>query len=227
MHVGSFVPGRRGSQLKRCGLAAAVILLLSGCAAPAGPSLAATADPPAAPPMSRESREALLTADAAEARESLLGRFPDTSLPAVSLVRAVAPSEWASTIATCMTVEGFASNVEGNAVSTTPFPAAQEEAHAIATYTCRVSYPIDPVYRQPYGTEEIDYLYGYLTTDLTSCLAAAGYTTEAPPSRGTFADGLSNGFEWSPFDTVRVTGDRAFAELLQICPPKPAGFRGY
>ena len=55
-----------------------------------------------------------------------------------------------------------------------------DEREAVAAYTCSAAHPSPPV--APMTTEQIDYLYGYLTQYLVPCWEANGVTTvpEAP-----------------------------------------------
>lgn len=182
---------------------------------------------PAPPVMASADRDAQLQALQEQAEELFHDRFPDEPVPQAGLVRAIAPSEWAETIATCMTEAGFLSNVKGGAVETASYPAEQALAQATAVYECRVGYPIDPAYQQSYTPEEATFLYRYLVDTVVPCLEDEGYSTSDIPSEGTFEDQLNSGQEWSPFDSLDPGSEEKYTSLTQACPAKPPGFRGY
>lgn len=203
--------------------ALAFTLMLTACAS-SGP---VEAEMPKPPVMQSAERDGQLQAIQEQAEELFHDRFPDKELPEAGLIRAIAPSEWSETIATCMTDAGFESIAKGGAVETSSYPVEQALAQAAATYQCRVAYPIDPVYQQPYTAEEAAYLYRYLLNTVVPCLEAEGYSVADVPSDGTFKDQLDSGSEWSPFDTLDPGSEEEFTFLTKTCPGKPAGFRGY
>lgn len=205
-------------------IAAALVFLLplAGCSA----SEKSSEEIPEPPVMQSSERDGQIQAAQEQAEELFHDRFPGEPVPEASLVRAVAPSEWSETTATCMTEAGFESHVRSGYVETTSFPAEQEVAQAAAVYRCRVSYPIDPAYQQPYTTEEAAYLYRYLVGTVVPCLDGEGYSVPDVPSEGTFEDQLSSGQEWSPFDSLDPGSEEKYMALMAACPAKPAGFRG-
>ncbi|KJL22967.1 hypothetical protein RN51_01713 [Microbacterium oxydans] len=205
-------------------IAAALIVLLplAGCSA----SEESIDEMPKPPVMQSAERDSQLQAAQEQAEGLFHDRFPDQPVPEASLIRAVAPSEWSETTATCMTEAGFESHVKSGYVETASFPAEQELAQAIAVYQCRVAYPIDPAYQQPYTAEEATYLYRYLVDTVVPCLDGEGYTVPDVPSEGTFEEQLNSGQEWNPFDSLDPGSEEKYMALMGACPAKPAGFRG-
>lgn len=59
-----------------------------------------------------------------------------------------------------------------------------DEAESVASFTCWSTYPTTPI--APMTTEQIDYLYSYLTEYLVPCYEANGATITAAPSRADF-----------------------------------------
>lgn len=196
---------------------------ITACAAPEAGDEAL----PKPPSMDSADRDGQLQALQEQTAGLFHDRFPDEPLPAASLIRAIAPSEWSETIATCMTEAGFESHVKGGAVETASYPVEQALSQATAVYQCRVGYPIDPVYQQPYTPEEATFLYRYLVDTVIPCLEDEGYSTPDVPSEGTFEDQLNAGQEWSPFDSLAPGSEEKYTSLTKACPAKPSGFRGY
>lgn len=142
----------------------------------------------------------------------------DSKRPIVERMRIIAPSEWASTIAECMTAAGLTgvSASPNGGLETTAVPREQLGAYSLAQYTCQAMYPTDPSYYLPLNESQLRYLYYYYSHDVKECLENAGESISDPPSEQAFIDNYSDN-AWNPYDDVLP---QTINELEVTCPPQ-------
>ncbi len=201
--------------LRPVALAFAVVAtaFLSGC------------QPQSAAPVefSQEEIDEYLTTQEQSARNMLLARFPDADVPDARFIRFVDHSEWVAAIVDCMTGLGFSAAPDGDGgVQTGPTPPEQEEAEAVASYTCRTSYPIHPRFSLPLTVEQRRALYNYYVHELVPCLEREGYEQDAPPTWQSFDEGFEGG-SWLPYDAVEITSMDEWRRINDVCPQGPPG----
>lgn len=184
----------------RWGLAGGVLfgvaVLAVGCAA-------RTAEPPAAPTLDAASQQRLIDEAADRAWQEVQRMFPNAERPQVDQVRVVAAGEWAEVVAQCIEELGYPATArDDGGISFGSTPDAQAEQQNVASYTCRVRYPIDPAYSLPPTDDEIAYLYDYYRGTLVPCLSERGYEIDMP-SKGTFVElAKVQGVPWSPYQEL-------------------------
>lgn len=143
-------------------------------------------------------------------------------MPSVEVVRYVTPDEWAPAIAECMTAAGFEvrAHPDGGIGAELP-PAGQEEAQAVANYTCMLQYPFDPIYTQPLNGEQQRYVYDYFVYELLPCLEGRGYPIDDPPTWQVFEETFTSS-QWTPYSEVTPPNSEVeWDELIAACPPEP------
>lgn len=199
---------RRGQAAACAGAAAA--FLLTACSAPGS-------EPPA--PSTSESSLSEV-ADAAWAQVS--ARYPGAVRPEADLVRTVAPPEWATTIAECLNGEGFdaVAQPDGSVFFDT---AEQGEAYAVALYTCKIRYPIDPKFQGPLNDEQLRRIYDYSKAVLTPCLESFGIAVPEPPSLEVFLEKHGSPDAWNIYGDVQnqVKSNDQWQEISAACPQYP------
>lgn len=139
---------------------------------------------------SPEDTNARLAFDQGVKLDALLTQYPQAVVPDSKLVRTVTLEEWPTTMAQCLTDQGFPSTVVDGGVSSTNI-VGQEEAKEVARYVCNVEYPLDPKFNRPLTAKQLDQLYDYYAGELTSCLEANGQEIAAPPSRQLFGEAFN------------------------------------
>ena len=200
----------------------ALAAVLTGCTTI--PS--STPDTPTSSSASAEDANARLAFDQGVKLDALLAQYPQAVIPDAKLVRTVTLEEWPTTMAQCLTDQGFPSTVVDGGVSSTNI-VGQEEAKEVARYVCNVEYALDPKFNQPLTASQLDQLYEYYTGDLTNCLEANGQEVAAPPSRQLFGEAFNTIDSWSPYLSVAgsVSADE-WTELNKACPQVPEGLYG-
>lgn len=154
-------------------------------------------------------------------------RFPDAQRPAVQLIRFASPAEMPSLQVDCLHEEGFPD------VTLTPdagvvvkgIPAEQQEALAIAQYSCGVKYQIEPEYTDALTAVELSTLYDYYKDSLIPCLTSQGFSVVDVPSKSTFIDNYAS-TGWTPYVSVASASQQNWYDLNEACPQWPAGFWG-
>ncbi|PWB96435.1 hypothetical protein DF220_00185 [Salinibacterium hongtaonis] len=159
----------------------------------------------------------------------MVSQHPNAQRPDVELIRYVQPNESASAQADCLIAAGFVNTTvtpDGGVV--TDFgSAAQAEPFAIAGYTCRVQYPLDPKYTAPLTNAEVMFIYDYFVEELTPCLESEGFSVTAAQSRGKFAETYESGTAWHPYEGVieSTTTNEQWWSINARCPQMPTDFR--
>lgn len=197
-----------------------VVLAMSGCAQTDMPVSMPTLSPvPAA------ERERLHAQQDEAARDMLTSAFPTAQVSDVDMVRYVDPSEWAEAVQDCMIELGFGARVRPDGGIDFDQVDGQEEANAVAYYTCSIRYPIDPDFARPLNQTQLEYLYDYYVNDLTSCLEDEGYAPGSAPSLITFVEQFDQA-PWSPYDRVSTSSESEWIDLTTACPQTPDGLWG-
>lgn len=177
--------------------------------------------------LSAEESQELLQAYLDSEWANVLARFPDAARPDVDIVRIIDSSEWATTVADCLSEDGFdaTATVDGS-ISYFGVP-SQGDSYAVAFYTCEARYPVDPKYNAPLNESQLNFLYDYFLNDLKPCLEGEGYEVPSAPSRQTFLESYAEDDGWSLYKNVagRV-GPGELAELNKKCPQLPEGLYG-
>lgn len=196
-------------------------LVLVGCASTPSPSSSAAEIPlPTPDTLTAADLDELAEAGDASTLATLLDRYPNAEVPPAERVRFIEPDEYAIVMADCMTSEGFPSVASADGGVESSFDTTQQEANATAFYRCRIKFPTDPKYLAPLNESQITYIYNYQTTVLTSCLEAAGYEVDEPPTLEKFLDSYTSpGGGWSPYANVR--GGTLWVSLNKQCPQTP------
>ncbi|WP_282005962.1 hypothetical protein [Propioniciclava sinopodophylli] len=194
-----------------------VSVLLAGCSAAATPGVTAAAgahqaaSPSAAP--------AMVDATAKRARE-LAGYAKHlglTEVPDVHPIRFVSPDEQAGYHAACMAEQGYPADADGM------YGAApgQDEAIALALYTCVARYPLADKYEQPYTVAQKRIIYDHFESTLIPCFKSRGFEAPPLPVFETFLAGIGTAQEYNPHAYLdNLTGPQ-MRELEQACPFLP------
>lgn len=209
------------STLMAAGLAAIIVLGVSGCA---GQEDAEQASP----------ETAIEFDDAAYAQEHWERAVADapnlanTAQPNISRVRFIEPSEFSQVMITCLTEAGVTSvepTPDGEGFMTAPNSQAEFDAATLAGYSCAVKYPTSPKYSVPLDDGQLSRLYDYFAGPQRECLEGEGYQVSDPPSKESFIDNYSSGQGWDPFIEIVSTLRDATkqAALAKVCPALPAG----
>ena len=151
-------------------------------------------------------------------------QYPDAVRPPVDLVREVDKTEWASVVADCLTKAGFEAEAKANGLlAVSAGGTAQDMAQAIAEWSCTVQYPLEAKYTQPFTEVQLEALYEYQTTTLTTCLHEAGVEVSAAPSLQVYTQTWYSGEQWSPYRDVAHSG-LSIEEIYALggrCPELP------
>lgn len=206
---------------------ALTVTLIATLLASTGCTQQTVSRPPALPIASAQILESLDKQASDNERSLLEQTSPGVTVPTVARVRYVRPLEWAATAAKCIGQSGFSTSVgQDGGIESGTIPHGQSGAYALAAYTCKVQYPIDPKYSVPYSTQELDYLYHYFTKTLTPCLTKHKQNVLSTPSRQRFGDTYGKDESWDPYTNVSGISEKEFGQLKAKCPELPSGFRG-
>ncbi|WP_221856977.1 hypothetical protein [Microbacterium marinilacus] len=217
--------------LLRLGIAGVALLSLSACTSTT-PTDAESPSPPAASvPSSSGSEDGANEEDQAWAQA--LRRAPslqDTDRPVVEMVRYIEIADFGKVMVDCLNEAGFpdvALTADGEGYSTQAGDAAQAEALALAEYTCKTQFPVDPRFLEPLTEAQIRMIYDYSVGPLTDCLEAQGHVISNPPAFEVFRDQYPQGRSWSPIDDATAAlSSQESIELIKICPQLPEGLYG-
>lgn len=202
-------------KLMMAALAATTVLLLSsGC----------SAQPQSNPEAAGSSNRGQTYYEAAAAASELLtSSFPDAVVPAVPFSRYIDATEWGTTMASCLTAQGFGVQVmDDGGLAHDPVPADQSQAQAVAKYTCEVQYPVHQL-----GPTDADLrvLYDWNVDDLIPCLEGQGYPISEAPSFATYKDDYERA-AWVPYTEVPLVSQEQFDEINSVCPQLPEELGG-
>lgn len=173
-----------------------------------------------------EQLDAQAERDLKQYSDAVLAKNPNAELPNVERVRFITLDEWAATIATCLTEEGFDATADQGALSSTA-PERQEEPYLIAQYVCNARFPLDPHQMMPLVDDQIRYLYDYYVQVATPCLEGMGFSVPDPPSLQTYVDGYRDAPDWRPYEDASIKStDEQWARIQEECPERAPGMFG-
>lgn len=140
--------------------------------------------------------------------------------PAVSPVRVVGPEEIEQLVATCLTELGFPATADPHGGVGYESGPRQEQAGAIAEYTCLGRYPLADEFVQPLSQEQKAVYYDWQVDEVLPCLTALGYPAPDVPSREVY---LSGDVIWflEPPGLEGPELAEAMAEVARECEPTP------
>lgn len=146
--------------------------------------------------------------------------------PMVSSIREVSPDEEGLRVQTmCMVDKGWPYVQDRDGGWVLELNVEQEEAFNLDSYVCQLQYPVAARYRQPWGREQLQARYNYLTDTYLPCVRGQGYAVGDPPTFAVFLEGDSAGRPWIPSTEVmpQVLADvpgrwASWAEFDRTCP---------
>lgn len=160
---------------------------------------------------------------AAASRDMLTSRYPDAQIPSVEIVRYITADEWGTTMAACMTEQGFGATVRSDGgISYDLTAPGQDEAQAIAKYTCDLQYPVE---QTKVTDAQLRILYDYNVGELVPCLEGQGYPVSQAPSFTTYKASYETQ-PWVPYSDVPAMSQDQFDELNRVCPQLPEELGG-
>lgn len=199
---------------------AAIGLTLAGCAVPvdsSGPSATAIADDWSLSDADLQDQYNRFLTD-------LAVKYGLDEPVQADFVRFVSGEEWAATQVDCLSESGFSATVGGQGgVAYGDIPTEQGPAQARAAASCEAKYPIDPRYSMQLPKKRAIAQYEFLTTVVSPCVQAQGYTVSVAPSEATWLDEYyTTGRAWDPFteaaSQVQVGSD-GLDKLYEACRP--------
>lgn len=147
------------------------------------------------------------------------------SWPQVDRIRFIKEEETAKVRSDCLTNAGFPTTVNSDGSWTTNNSSDQEEAFALANYTCEIQYPKELRYAQALTRKQFRSIFAYYRDSLVPCLKDRGYEIASQPSEETFVEAAVSGSEaWSPYDSVDTSSSDSVEidSLTKDCPPMPS-----
>jgi len=175
-------------------------------------------------PVSGESASADGSAEYLESRAEQWASFYGVSdPPEIDVVRYVGTEELDATLRECMTAAGYPTESNGGV----NVPAGNEDAFALAQYTCAVQYPVPERYTKAWTDEEIRVQYRWTVDFVIPCLESRNHPIADPPSESVFVDSWRSA-PYFPFSQVSLSVaeenfNQAWAELEQACPQQAPG----
>lgn len=145
-----------------------------------------------------------------------------TTPGSVAPIRTITPGEWTVVHSTCLTERGFAVTITPDGgISSSGVPSEQQPALQAAIDECGQLYPIDPMYLEPLGRDQLRALYDWYVDVSVPCLEDLGYTGFAPSTFDVLADTYSTG-PWTPYGDIepalRNLQDQEWYDLQEACP---------
>jgi len=160
---------------------------------------------------------------------SIMGAYPDAERPDVEVVRVISNADFADIFTACMLDQGFEVEVFQDTSFSADVPEAQQEAFAMAMYTCEAMYPRPFLLTVPDDEHTGRVLYAYYTDELIPCLEDLGYTIEAPPSEQVYLQNLDTAQRYDPYASLVGNGGIGMDEwnaANEQCPQRPAALGG-
>lgn len=140
--------------------------------------------------------------------------------PEVTPIRTVTPEEFQELLQSCMAAAGFPRQPDYAYSS-----GGQDEAFALAWYTCTAQYPIDDLYTQPLTDAQMRFWYAYLVDDAVPCYRANGWPVEESsiPSEERFIATFGSMEGWAPYlsDHDDLTPEEVERIQTDVCPLWP------
>jgi hypothetical protein len=194
-------------------VAAAAVILLTGCATPAAPPAGIT---PA-------QRSAATKANLAERWALIDGQNPALEAPKVAIVRYTNYLDAPTTIAACLRRAGYPKVIVTVSNDVVDPALIQPEAYSfdVAKYVCEAKYPQDPLELGYLSDAQQKYLYEYWSDETVPCLRAHGAIVPNLPHVGQFGEGYEDVAVFNPFDHASLPDGVTQSYLLTACPPYP------
>lgn len=188
-------------------LVPAVVMTLAGCAAGEPEGVSGTEDSPQS--LKKQ----------AEGWADFLG-VEDP--PEVKPVRYVETEERDEVVLQCLSEAGY-TIIDGGV----DVPTGNEEAFALAQYTCYMQYPVPERYAQPWGEEQVRAQYAWTIDFVIPCLEERGHPIAPPPSESVFVDSYDSD-PYYPFVEVNLAVpeaefNAAWYQLEADCPQEVPG----
>lgn len=134
--------------------------------------------------------------------------------------------DWAPTMASCMTDQGFVGYV-GDESGLQLGNYSEREAESIAWYLCQVTYQSDPNDYGGLNGRQLEYMYDYNRDVLVPCLEAHGVEVGTPPDREAAVTVGGDSAGWNPYysmyDTFDPSASAADRMIYDDCRPYPKG----
>ena len=155
----------------------------------------------------------------------LLEDYPQASLPELGVVTLVSSrTEWSGFQVMCLVNEGISGAIptrDGYAIDGDNAPVDE----AVARFTCRYRFPIDPRVLGALSPEQAGYAWDYLVERVVPCMRSIGFEPSPSPSRDDFiaySERVWGAVLWSPYGRF---SDKFFGPertvIDQHCPPLP------
>ncbi len=197
----------RGTR-KTVAAALAIIVVVSGCGAPAQEPVVTSVAP--------------TDIDIAAKRAAELAGYAKflglDDPPEVAPVKYVTLETQDAHIKACMSEQGFEPDSEGAYGA----PTGQMTVLNTALYVCSASYPLEDKYERPYSIEQKRIIYDYFVGSLVPCLTEHGFTPPEAPSFETFLATAGTAEEYNPFQVALATADAETVERVAAeCPLLP------
>lgn len=143
--------------------------------------------------------------------------------PDVEVVRYVDTPERDAALRDCLTGAGYPTESNGGV----NVPSGNEDAFALAQYTCAVQYPVPERYTKTWSDKEIRLQYAWTVDFVIPCLEDRGHPISDPPSESVFVDSWLSA-PYFPFAQVSLTVaegnfNQAWTELEDACPQQAPG----
>lgn len=135
----------------------------------------------------------------ASAREEFEAFHPKVPVPDVKRIRFVDRFSWPQAQIDCLAAAGFHAEEKQGGLTFPEVPEGQEQAFAIAGYTCELQYPMDPRYTSTLPRKAAEAQYERFVQEVKPCIEKLGYSVEEPPSKITWLESYYSGVgAWSP-----------------------------
>ena len=136
--------------------------------------------------------------------------------PVVGVVAYVPSAGWGTAVAGCMNAAGYPDY--GVTATGMTYPAREDDAEALALYTCIGEYPVQADFSSYANEAQLGYLYDYFRDSLVPCLATEGYTVPgAAPTREQFTR-FTVEPRWNPYNALE---SRPTEGVRERCPASP------
>jgi hypothetical protein len=137
--------------------------------------------------------------------------------PQVEVARYVYSEELDGVLRHCLEEAGYPTGSNGGV----DVPTGNEDAFALARYTCYMKYPVPEKYTQTWTDEQLRNQYAWTTGFVIPCLEEHGHPIAPPPSESVFIDSWASD-PYFPFAEVRLSVpqtkyDQAWDELEAAC----------
>ena len=192
--------------------AAAVVLLLAGCAPVAQ-----------LPPEPSGAELDALIAQELDFQWQYVGLTPDAPRPTVDRIRVVSLEEAEQVHRECMVEAGY-----GNFRQVTAsIYGGASNLERLAIYICSAQYPVPPSSYGLFSDEQRSYLYDYYIEVTVPCIESTGLTVDSVPTREEFLAPETHMLGlWMPYRSVRTETDVAYLANTK-CPYVPDGFNPF